>query len=533
MNFALLWVEALAIGLFWVGMGSALGGRVKGRGWRVLLAVVVVGVPTFVLGSFVFGAAATKLLTAFQPSWFGYAVSLLVCFWIGAGVIVGRGRRGAGEGAGDLRCSAGWGRGGLLFGFGISVVLGYLTLQSMDFEIRTRCSLQRAEVNSLYLASLPAIVSESQNAARLYEQAFAELRDRQDQETLIKNYPTGNSLAFDPSEPATISYLKNVEGTLTLLRRAAALPGCRFDEDMVDPAMDEQLFSLNEERNAANVLSLDAREDLARGRVVEAIGDANAILHMSRHFGLRPMLISGMVGVGIADIGNKTLEQALPLVKKVDELAPLELGDLLPVREVYRESLRGEERFGLDLFSKMPDEEMQLVNHQIKNPEAFPSSGRGLLGAFSRVFYLNSDGYISLMTNLQECSKEPYFQARSQLRQAFLRSQSDGLLASMIGPSLDRFVGVVGVSDGEESCMRMGVAATRFRLKHGKLPGGLEDLVPEFMDSVPAGPFDGKPLKIAVKKDRWVIYCLGSDLVDHGGVETENFKRGDVTFTLR
>jgi hypothetical protein len=73
---------------------------------------------------------------------------------------------------------------------------------------------------------------------------------------------------------------------------------------------------------------------------------------------------------------------------------------------------------------------------------------------------------------------------------------------------------------------------TRFRLDHGTLPSHLDELVPAYLDAVPLDPFDGHPLRLAVKNDHRIIYSVGPDLVDDGGVDMVQGK-GDVTFTLK
>jgi hypothetical protein len=66
------------------------------------------------------------------------------------------------------------------------------------------------------------------------------------------------------------------------------------------------------------------------------------------------------------------------------------------------------------------------------------------------------------------------------------------------------------------------LAATRavlvleaYRRERGKLPGSLEDLVPELLPEVPRDGFDGAPLRYLA--ERAVVYSVGADLVDEGG----------------
>ena len=61
------------------------------------------------------------------------------------------------------------------------------------------------------------------------------------------------------------------------------------------------------------------------------------------------------------------------------------------------------------------------------------------------------------------------------------------------------------------------LAIEQFSRKNGRLPDKLDELLPEFLDKVPIDPFDGKPLRYAVREDVYVIYSIGTDRVDDGG----------------
>ena len=63
----------------------------------------------------------------------------------------------------------------------------------------------------------------------------------------------------------------------------------------------------------------------------------------------------------------------------------------------------------------------------------------------------------------------------------------------------------------------VGVACERFRLAKGRWPTELEELVPHFLDQLPADPFDGQPLKMKYSDGTFVVYSVGIDRVDNGG----------------
>ena len=65
------------------------------------------------------------------------------------------------------------------------------------------------------------------------------------------------------------------------------------------------------------------------------------------------------------------------------------------------------------------------------------------------------------------------------------------------------------------------IAMSRWRAKHGEWPGSLDMLIGEYLDSVPLDPFDGQPLRYEVTDDGPVLYSIGPDLEDDGGVPSD------------
>jgi hypothetical protein len=62
------------------------------------------------------------------------------------------------------------------------------------------------------------------------------------------------------------------------------------------------------------------------------------------------------------------------------------------------------------------------------------------------------------------------------------------------------------------------IALKRFQLKHGQWPETLAELAPEFFQTAPLDPYDGKPLKYRPNADgTFLLYSVGEDGVDDGG----------------
>jgi hypothetical protein len=399
----------------------------------------------------------------------------------------------------------------------------------MDVAIRARCAILSVKAGQEYWAMAPAVVSEDQNAAPLYEKAFARLRADMGED--VNNPPTGNHQTFDPNEPATISFLKRQAGTIQMLREAADRPACRFDSDVQDfsaQRIPNDMSQENIERHSANVLWLHAKEELAHNNAAPAIADTISVKKMARQFGQRPMLISALVGMGIDAVGNAMLKEALPKVTDRAQITNLHLEELPSMGRMFQQALRGEEKIGLNFYANMPDS--QGVQQRVKPAGVMPSA---IGPAIVRVFFLDMDDYIEMMNELQNSATQPYYEVRDKLNDANGQARSSrGLFTRIVAPSLTRAFETMARVEAGDRCAEIAVAITRFRLDHGALPARLDELEPKYLQEIPVDPFDGKPLRLSIKNDELVIFSVGPDRIDNGGVEIEKDK-GDIIFALK
>ena len=67
--------------------------------------------------------------------------------------------------------------------------------------------------------------------------------------------------------------------------------------------------------------------------------------------------------------------------------------------------------------------------------------------------------------------------------------------------------------------LRTMISLRSYHADHRKLPEQLKDLVPVYLDAVPTDRFDGKALRYS--KGEVKVWCVGEDLVDEGGIETD------------
>ncbi|MGD1275934.1 MAG: hypothetical protein ABR964_01770 [Tepidisphaeraceae bacterium] len=533
MSYALLWIEVLISALLWMALLAACVARFKRRWVRATLMSLASALPLLFFAALVFAAIMIRFNAKVENNWLVYATALFIGAIAGLAVILIRARP---REAGMAPSAMTWRRGPLAAAWLVSIAVTGMTLWNMDLAIRARANVLAVEADALWLATSPAVPSDAQNAAILYEKAFARLRD--DPPSDVNNPPTGSNSTFDPREPAMIAFLARQTPTLALLRRAANMPACRFDEDLTTPDIQQLLPALNEEREAANVLELDARHELAQGHVSNAIADIDAVFKMSRHFGQRPLLVSGLIAIGTDAAAAVWLQEALPAVTRREDIAALNLQALSPIRRIFWRTFQGEERYGLGLLSGVGYEEFGLAG-------AANQPGSPLVRAIGhsplfRVLLLPDvlDGYLQLMDGLKRATLEPYFKARQQLVELedsySPNGPHRGLFVAIMAPSMTRTIQMVAQAEATDACAEVAVAMTRYRLDHGALPAKLEDLVPGYLDEIPLDPFDGKPLRLAVKQDQCIIYSVGPDGKDDGGIPLDpRTNTGDVPFVLK
>jgi hypothetical protein len=112
------------------------------------------------------------------------------------------------------------------------------------------------------------------------------------------------------------------------------------------------------------------------------------------------------------------------------------------------------------------------------------------------------------------------------------------ILSAMLLPALSKAL----IHEAEAfACVReanIALAIERFRLAHGRLPENLNELIPQFLPTVPSDPFNGAPLRYHRLAKGYVIYSIGADGHDDGGREKPaDWKPGDkttydITFTV-
>ena len=77
------------------------------------------------------------------------------------------------------------------------------------------------------------------------------------------------------------------------------------------------------------------------------------------------------------------------------------------------------------------------------------------------------------------------------------------------------------------------LALERFRITTGRLPEGLDELVPDYLEAIPVDPFDGTLIRFFHLARGYMIYSVGEDGYDDGGCEVFMPVGGQGSWTNR
>jgi hypothetical protein len=544
MGHALFWIESLAAGLVFMALVTA--GTVRwNRRWirRTVLALAVLlllGPAVLVTGS----AASLRFEERMSSVPFFYPLSWTVALTAGAGLVLVQGLRRGGQTEPAARS---WSVSKLALVLGALVIVSWITITSLDLAVKFQLASVRAEAGAKALSRMPPRPPDRDNAARVYQEAFAALppmktplpfwRDVWDRTSEDPPLP-----AFDPRNENLREFLQAREPGMALLRRAAAMPDCWFEHDY-SAGIGMLLPEVGSLHEGALLLAHDALSKAAHGQSAPALDDLAAVFGIARHIKEgEPFLISVSLGHSLDQVGTRALEEVLALSPpRADELGRLSLSDHPSNQRLLQRACEMEEPlFGLPAFAMLaaPESTLALIDWLRLGGGHLPTLVENAL--IYRVFLLTDDltAYRQVMRELQRLAARPYYESHQGWEEYALSWRTDrrGLMTRLITPATQHFATMAPEGDALHHLARLALAMTACRAKKGKYPDQLQELVPEFLSAIPLDPFDGQPLRTKRDEKGILLYSVGPNLKDDGGALPRDRQRrmqeGDIVFRL-
>jgi len=369
---------------------------------------------------------------------------------------------------------------------------------------------------------------------------------------------------LDGNEDLMEILTKNREA-INLFKKATKLSNCNFMfGKSMKPTIEAPILSYWNELDLAKLILVEARFYEKKGRLNLALDNYLSVLRFANHLGQQKFSI--LISKVTETIVQKLLY--IPLTQYINrrDINIKDLGILLDNLLFLNRNKTGLENAFIEEREWMRDMRRKLLERarqqkdQYSNEDIFQKIHLELTRLGDKFCeYL----IVSCKENRPEMYKEKIDQFRNELKEEIkslgltweeivrlLEKGMNRLLEKIKSPSLTakilfsiyigespaKIITSYYVSLAELNILITATAVKLYKLKTGKIPDSLKDLVPTYLPNLPQDPFNEfRPLQYRHKDDKWIIYSFGPDKQDNQGSskydEANVEEKGDIIFS--
>lgn len=395
------------------------------------------------------------------------------------------------------------------------------------------------------LEAAPQPVPDDQNAAALYQQVF---RVNFDPEYAASgrggfdDIPNGSVIADhylpDGSHEAMAWQVLNdrrVVQRLEILRQASERPHSVFEVRWEDGAA-TGFPHFAKFREATRWVTAKMLMTAADGDTDGALEWCWVVLRMSEHAAQEPTLIGQLVAIAMQAItsrgAEKVLDEGMPSPAAAEKM--IAYVATMDVQGAFKDAMLGERAWGRFFFEQVrdrPREFFEDMGHEPQRELAY------LYGTPITRPLLKSDELVFLEVLRQriEAADLPYREGHSRLRAIERDAVNIPATALITRTILGVFARVTPTRDraiARLDELRIVLALKVYKQKHGTYPATLTDLESTLSWKLPEDVFSGKPFRYQIRGDGFMLYSLGRDFDDDGGVreEARKYEDGDIVW---
>jgi hypothetical protein len=346
--------------------------------------------------------------------------------------------------------------------------------------------------------------------------------------TVVKAYLEGTHAADD----VLAEIIEKNEESLGLLKRGAECPRCITPEVT---GIYDQFFYVSPWLNMGRVLAAKTKMERLANRYSDATDTCLTLLQVGNLVQADgEVIIHYLVGMTILNMG---LAQAQDLARdngaSLDDLKRLDVGlrNLGPFAPGLERAIKGEfkisvhtidqirdGKFGIEALGELSDGNLpsRFRGRQALRYFFQPNKTKQLFAAQFRAMLHNAP---LRYADMQWADVEEALGLNAGRIRRLAQPNSVGrLLCGLLIPALQGAFERKCRAECDVAATRILIACNAYRSKEGRLPANLQLLVPDYLESIPVDPYDGKPFRY--NPSAGVIYSVGKDLKDSGGSAT-------------
>jgi len=389
-------------------------------------------------------------------------------------------------------------------------------------------SLDIDALNKLY-AAIPV----QQNAATVYEQAFTNLVGADT--TVIERLATNLVEHTGPPDPEKLHKVELVVArnrkALDLLHAGASYTQCRYSLHLRDHSVAE-FPQLDELWTSAQLLALENLDFIANGREDKAVDSITALLALGDSLAKEPFFRSQhyrefcntIAGAAIEKILNSCALQESELRRLANALSKTEQ------TTDYSGAYLG------NLYQALRADPSKCIDISYRQSPLWGISCKVIVlitdrESADKLYYGNS------VRACLKALKNPYplrlqMMPKSSDEQSYAKSHGYFVSAFFL-----RWQKTLSLTEAE-NCARVrvlqtAVAIERYRCAvRGEPPEKLNQLAPRFLPAGAEDPLDGYPLHYRRLKPGYVVYSIGKDMKDDGGLARQPGQKGSDSYDI-
>lgn len=407
---------------------------------------------------------------------------------------------------------------------------------------RAKSKLQ-LKIESLHAQGYPVTLQELdqsysipdnvENAADFILEAISQYQEPNDSNVLKVTNLISSDVVQDETMKHAIAYLNDNKKSLDLLQKAATLKYCRYPINL-NIGQQPKLIDI---QKMVKLLCVEAVVHAENGNSEASAKSLVNSFNIADSLSNVPINICQLGRIVYQESNLSTLENILNTINFTDEQLK-QLGKAIEDKERVSGlsyGLVGQLCESINVFKELEASNNILgVNATFKD-KLFYSTYRS-------VGLIESDGimYLDLINKYIEVGKLPLEERLEAAKKIQNEVNNISSIHIQLKRSVPNYIQPLSRELAYISKLRAAqtaIAVQRYRLKNEKLPDLLSSLVPEYFESVPLDPFDGKELRYKKLDSGFVVYSIGEDLTDDGGKEELKNNRNkpstwDITFIL-